>query len=143
MEPYMTGLISQEDLFLFQKIEKVVHEMPEVDLGVDQLGDRMLISCHMVSRALAHLFPEVEWKDGYFARFGQRHSWLKIKRSPNLTIDPYPVALVGGPIMVHGGFITTPWDKLYIEAKLADLGGLVFRKCVRTVEQAMLTVAVR
>ena len=143
MKPHMTDVVSQEDLFLFQKIESVVREMPEVDLGVDLQGEKVLVSCHMIARALAHLFSEVEWKDGYFARRGQRHSWLEVKRSYKLIIDPYPIALIGGPIMVYAGFITTPWCGLYIEAKLANLGGLAFRKYVRLVEKSMLSIAVR
>ena len=126
MKPHMTDVVSQEDLFLFQKIEMVVHEMPEVDLGVDLRGEKVLVSCHMIARALAHLF-----------------SWLEVKRGYSLIIDPYPVALVGGPIMVHAGFITTPWRTLYIEAKLANLGGLAFRKHVKLVEKSMLSIAVR
>ncbi|MDP4007288.1 MAG: hypothetical protein Q8P55_01690, partial [bacterium] len=72
----------------------------------------------------------------------QRHSWLVVKRNPNLLIDPYPIALLGGPIMVHTGYITTPWDYLYIEAKLSDLGGDVFKRHVILVKRAMRNVLI-
>ena len=137
MRPYMTDLVPAEDLLLFEKIEGQIQKMPEVDLGVNKEGRKVLVSCHMVARALARIFPEVAYKDGYFGRHGQRHSWLRVKRNPKLIIDPYPIALIGGPIMVHGGFITTPWDKLYIEAKLTELGGWEFRHHVKLVESAM------
>ena len=140
MRPYMVSMIPEQDLFLFQEIERVVQKMPDVDLGKDEEGMRILVSCHMVVRAITRLFPEVARKDGYFtknAKKGIRHSWLVIKRNPNLLIDPYPVALVGGPIMVHCGFFTVPWDSLYIAARLSDLGGSQFRRHVAQVTRAM------
>ena len=140
MKTLMETLVPQEYALLFQEIERVVKQMPEVDLGADEQGKKILVSCHMVARALTHIFPGVKWEDGYFVRRGQRHSWLRVEGDRTLIIDPYPIAVLGGPIMVYVGFLTTPWDKLYIKAKLSSLGGAAFRRHVDVVIQAMKSV---
>lgn len=137
MRLYMVSMIPGEDLLLFQRIERAVQEMPDIDLGKDKEGMPILVSCHMVARAIARIFPEVACEDGYFIKRGVRHSWLVIKRNPELLIDPYPVALVGGPIMVDRGFFMVPWGSLYIAARLSDLGDGQFRRHVTQVTQAM------
>jgi len=133
----MAGLIAKENIILFQKIKQAVEALPDIELGEDTQGRKTLVSCHMIVRGLARVFPGVDRHDGYFARFGQRHSWLTVRNDPRLVIDAYPVALLGGPIMVHCGFITTPWDRLYIRARLPDLGGQEFRKHVGLVTRVL------
>jgi len=137
MKPHMTTLVEEENLLLFQKIERAIQGLPDIELGKDTQEEEVLVSCHMIARALARVFPEVESHDGYFARRGQRHSWLTIRRDSRLIIDPYPIALLGGPIMVHGGYITTPWDRLYIKARLSNLGGVEFRRHVNLVTKVL------
>ncbi len=116
MKPFACSVILPEELQLFSKIEKIIQQMPEIDLGTDKEGKKILVSCHMIARGLAYFFP-VEWKDGYFGRAHQ-HSWLVTEMGR--IIDPYPVALVGGPILVDTQFLT-PWSSLYQEEPLPDL----------------------
>lgn len=138
MKPYMQSLIRTEDLRLFREIESLINDMPEVNLGVDATGKKVLVSSHMIAHALPNLFPRLKAQDGFFARRGQNHSWLTIRENRYLIIDPYPIALLGGPIMVHGGFATTPWNSLYIEARLEELENDTFERHVRLVTQAMV-----
>jgi len=137
VKPHMATLIAEEDLLLFQRIERVIQELPDIDLGGGVQGEKRLVSCHMIVRALASVFPEVVPHDGYFARRGQRHSWLTVRREPGLIIDPYPIGLLGGPIMVYGSYVTTPWSCLYMKARLSNLGGVEFRRHVTLVTKAL------
>jgi len=137
VNPHMASLIAEENIILFQKIKQVVEALPDIKLGKDTQGRKARVSCHMIARGLARIFPEVTRHDGYFVRLGQRHSWLTVRNDPGLIIDAYPVALLGGPIMVHCGLVTTPWDHLYIKARLPRLGGQEFRKHVSLVTRAL------
>jgi len=114
MTPYAeSSYFSPEELALFGKIKNLVQAMPDVDLGKDAKEKQILVSCHMVTRAIAKIFPELEVLDGQFGAWaGYDHSWLK--RGHRLIIDPYPWAAVGGPIMVCGDMIS-PWYRLYRE----------------------------
>ena len=136
MKPYMATVVAEEHLLVFQRIEQAMQKLPDIELESDTKG-KQLVSCHIIARALARIFPEVRYQDGYFARRGQRHSWLIVRDDPRLIIDPYPIALLGGPIMVHGGFVTTPWDELYIKTKLTNLGGAQFRTHVNQVTKIL------
>lgn len=114
MRHYARKLVAPKELVLFEKIKKVVQEMPEAELGVDEDGKKILLSCHMIARALAKFFP-VEVKDGHVQYPGLlacEHSWLLTKKGH--IIDPYPVGLLGGPILiVIKGF--SPWAPFYQE----------------------------
>ncbi|MEK7627874.1 MAG: hypothetical protein AAB421_00440 [Patescibacteria group bacterium] len=67
-------------------------------------------------------WPETfsEWRvaTGYFGRIGQEHSWLYRMHTPDhpaLALDMYPVASLGGPLVVDISSIGSPWNGLYIE----------------------------
>ncbi len=115
MKPYAFSEPSNNTLVLFNEIKKVFENLPEVDLGKDDKGEEILVSCHMIARALAKIFS-IKYKDGYFG--GCEHSWLIPE--PGIIIDPYPVATVGGPILVIVKYMT-PWRYLYKEALLKEL----------------------
>ena len=114
MTPYAeSSYFSPEDLALFEGVKKIFQAMPDVDLGKDEKGEQNLVSCHMVARAIAKIFPELKVVDGSFGAYGgYGHSWLK--RGHRVIIDPYPWATVGGPIMVCADMIS-PWYCLYQE----------------------------
>jgi len=113
-KPYAYWGLPKEDLELFSKIERIIQEMPEVDLGVDKEGKKVLVSCHILARALANVFP-IEYKHGYFVDRAHSHSWLVTKSG--MIIDPCPWAMVGGPILMDTRFII-PWSQLYKEVLL-------------------------
>lgn len=134
MKPYILSFVSPEDYELFLKIEGVVREMPEVDLGKDKRGEKISVSCHMITRALAHFFP-VEHRDGYFFKKHLQHSWLV--RGNYIIIDPYPILMVGAPIMVTNRLIMSPWRFLYKECLIPGLDAPPFLERVKKVIKTM------
>lgn len=100
MTPYVARYLTPEDLRLFEKIRQLVQELPDnLDLGIDDGGRQVVLSCHVLVRALANVLG-LQYVDGYFSsRYD--HSWL-LTPSGHI-IDPYPVAIWGGPFMIDGG----------------------------------------
>ncbi len=137
----MESLGASEEVALFRLIEHLMHEMPEVDLGVDRQGHKILVSCHMICRALAQLFPQLECQYGYFTRKGIEHSWLTLGR--DFIIDAYPFAMLGGPIMVDCRYFTTPWQSLYLPAgdRFSCLSDPDFQKHVERVIKTMRSLS--
>jgi hypothetical protein len=131
MKPYAYWGIPKEDLELFNKIKRIVQKIPEVDLGVDEEGKKILVSCHILARALANVFP-VKYKSGYFVNRAYSHSWLVTKSG--IIIDPYPWAMVGGPILIDTRFIT-PWSQLYQEINLSPPDDIDFLERVKKVTE--------
>lgn len=134
MKPYILSFVSPKDYELFLKIERVVQKMPELDLGKDEKREKISVSCHMITRALAYYFP-VEYRDGYFFKKHLQHSWLV--RGNYIIIDPYPVLMVGAPIMVTNRLVMSPWRFLYNEQLIPELNTLLFRKRVEKVIETM------
>jgi len=126
MIPYVMKDISEDDIVLFEKIKRVVEEIPDVDLG-----NKVLVSCHMITRALAKFFS-IEYKDGLFHK-GWQHSWLVTKN--DCIIDPYPWVTTSGPIMVYIGAILSPWRSLYIEKEIPELKNKSFLLNVERVKR--------
>ncbi len=115
MIPYTGNILPAEDIRLFEKIKRLITQLPNLDLGIDETGDKIILSCHILARALAKVFPQLTVKDGLFLNIFD-HSWL-ITRYGNF-IDPYPVGMYGGPILIEGSF-GSPARKLYVQKKLA------------------------
>lgn len=74
MRPYVSKFIPQENLELFEKIKMAVTAMPDIDLGKDEEGEEIILSCHILARAIAKLFS-LKFVDGYFHP-NYNHSWL-------------------------------------------------------------------
>lgn len=74
---------------------------PPVDIREDQLW-----SCHAVSRAIKYKWCLQGWTvvDGHFHM--SQHSWLE---HTDAILDTYPVASLGGPVLVDLSF----WRRLY------------------------------
>ena len=98
MTPYVRKFITDEEMALFEKVRLAVASMPDVDLGIDEKGEPVILSCHVLARAVAKVFS-LQYVDGYFYR-RYDHSWIETP-SGNI-IDIYPVAIIGGPIMMDG-----------------------------------------
>lgn len=113
MKPHACSRVSIEDQIMFFQIREVVNEMPEVDLGLDSEGQKKLVSCHMLARAIANFFL-VEVHDGYFFKAGYAHSWISAR---SILIDVYPIAVIGGPFLVDKSCFN-PWYNLYVDQKL-------------------------
>jgi hypothetical protein len=97
MTPYARKFVSDEEFELFLKIKDLVTKLPDLDLGLDGSRNKIDLSCHMFARAVADIFS-LEFVDGYFT-IGFQHSWVL---TPNgHVIDVYPVAMLGGPILME------------------------------------------
>jgi hypothetical protein len=97
MTPYVRQFVSDEDAQLLEKIRNVFCRLPDIDLGVDEEKRKIVLSCHILARAVSKVFS-LRFVDGYF-KPNFEHSWVL---SPNEhIIDVYPVAILGGPILVY------------------------------------------
>ena len=93
-----SDLVTQDELDLLSKVRKAVEKLPDIeDLGVDHRGEKVILSCHILARAVGKIFG-LKIVDGFFYPTFS-HSWLVTKRGN--VIDVYPVGIVGGPIFVH------------------------------------------
>jgi hypothetical protein len=99
--PYAATRVPARDLEVFEDVRRKVRRLPDLDLGRDEKGEILELSCHMLARAIALIHPVLEIRDGYYT-FHFEHSWLV---TPDFNIvDVYPVGIVGGPVLVHHGF---------------------------------------
>lgn len=129
--PYVNRYIPTEEISLFEKIKKVVTELPDLDLGTNDKGESVVLSCHILGRALAKVF-NIQYRDGYFYP-NYCHTWLLTPTKH--IIDPYPVAIIDGPILIDGQAFS-PSRLIYIakSAKSISRGSfssLWFRRAVR------------
>lgn len=120
MIPYVMSKVPKEDLKIFREIRLVVEDLPDVEFGNGPDGEPIVISCHILARALAEYFP-VKVKDGYILGHWWKHSWLETKGG--FIIDPYPVALLGGPILV--AVKSSPWRSFYKESPEGSFPDLI------------------
>ncbi len=142
MTPYVVRLIPQSDITLFENIRDAVHRLPDIDLGTDEAGKKVELSCHMLARAVGKVFP-VSCIDGYFYPHYQ-HSWI---RTVNWNIiDVYPVGILGGPILVDGNIIYAPGKFLYLRKNTTQISQgrfskASFRRAVREIMRILADVA--
>lgn len=93
-------LMSQAEKELLCRIKQMMDHFPDdEDYGKDDTDKPIVLSCHIVVRAVAQaLGGQIEVVDGhYFPCFD--HSWLRTEQGN--VIDVYPVGTVGGPIFVN------------------------------------------
>lgn len=99
MKPHVLSLLPREEVILFRKIEYLIGLLPEdLDLGQDERGKKVILSCHILAHALALVCNGVKAEDGYFYPQCQ-HSWLTTVSGH--VIDVYPVGILGGPLLLE------------------------------------------
>jgi hypothetical protein len=97
MKPYAAHLAPPEDLEALTQIRDLMEKLPEWGIPhKDDPHDHALVSCHTLARAFASAMTDLTVVDGHV--LGHEHSWLMTK-SGNV-IDVYPVATVGGPLLI-------------------------------------------
>ena len=100
MRPYSYDLVHPYDRSIFDKIclttKKLPEDETELGLGENDEKEPVILSCHILSRAISRVFS-LKFKDGYFC-FHWEHSWVISPHSH--IIDVYPVATLGGPVMI-------------------------------------------
>lgn len=99
MRPHAYDLLLPDERKIFEEVLKSVLFLPdEIELGEDENKKPIILSCHILARAVSKVFS-LKLEDGYFC-YHWEHSWV---RTPKLNvIDVYPVAILGGPILVMG-----------------------------------------
>lgn len=128
MTPYAAEQIKKSDIELFRKIREAVQQLPDLDLGEWDDGEKVVLSCHMLARAISKVFG-IAYCDGYFHPYMQ-HSW-NITPHKNI-IDAYPIAIIGGPILMDGYYRNS--SIYYTPAKFRcfrKYSDPVFRRSVR------------
>ena len=98
MTPHVRKFIPDEEIMIFERIRNAVAVMPDIEFGNDEENQPIVLSCHMLARAVGAVFS-LQYIDGYFYP-RHDHSWLITPRR-NI-IDVYPVATLGGPTMIDG-----------------------------------------
>lgn len=115
MVPYCIkcGLISNEHLSLWRVVVNEVNRMQERPPTSPGL------TCHDVCERLLlvkYLGDSVRHVRGYFGRRGVAHSWLEVREANRrVIIDPYPVAVASGPLLIDTLGLLNPWGALYVE----------------------------
>jgi hypothetical protein len=132
MTPYLALKIPNEYLHLHDAINRVIARLPDLDLGRDEKGDKIVLSCHMLARAIGKVF-RLKVVDGHFAgRFA--HSWL-MTDDLMWIIDLYPVGIMPLPLIVDAGGAFTPGHILYKKrrkfCKLLSFSSIEFRRSVK------------
>lgn len=124
MRPAMIPEFPPEEVDLFWRIWISVIRMrnsaDRLDLGLDNEGKKVELSCHILARAAENIFfPDVKCVDGCFAG-GYKHSWLMT--ASDHIIDVYPVGTIGGPQMKDAQR-RSPWVHLYREMSARECEG--------------------
>ncbi len=146
MTPYVTKCLPKEDIFLFSRIERAVQRLPDIDLGEDEDGRKILLSCHILARAVARVF-KVRTEDGFLVggRCRSEHAWV-VTKTGNI-IDVYPVAVLGGPLLIDNRESVSPMQFLYsispgMQEKYRDFFSREsFQRSVRTITKALRSAA--
>lgn len=139
MKPYVLSQIPEGELVLFKKVCHTVDLFPDNVLLTDQHGKKMVLSCHILARAVGKAF-RLECQDGYFHPFYE-HSWLVT--STGNVIDVYPVGILGGPILVHQNHnFTSPVKHLYEPSIdfMEKLTGKNFLDAVKIVQDIIASI---
>ena len=101
MKPRVLFRLPQDDVDIFFKIRKVVENFPDRGFASGKMGEPMPLSCHLLARAIGKIFG-LKYVDGHSFP-GYQHTWL-VTSSGNI-IDVYPVATLGGPIILDGNCV--------------------------------------
>ena len=146
MIPYASKYFPPEDLAVFNEIQRAVKSLPDdLKLGVDEDKKPVVLSCHMLARAVGKVF-DLEIRDGsYIGPFD--HSWLMTPSKWHI-IDVYPVGMLGGPIAVDAKDQLSPGQRLYITKSTNWISGgrfskPSFRRSVYRLTQLLVAASVR
>ncbi len=107
MLPRALQFIPSQDLDLFNILKKIISALPDVTFGKRPDNTDIPISCHLLTRALAFIFPTLEVCDGIIDP-DYPHSWLMTESGR--IIDPYLIGAVGGPIIFDNELV---WRNFY------------------------------
>ena len=137
MTPYVQRYIPENEVILFEEISRRIHALPDLDLGKDEDGRLVILSCHMLARAVARVF-RLNYCDGYFYQT-YRHSWVQTPTGH--IIDVYPVAMLGGPVL-YDGLSGSPARALYTNTSAMAISNgkfntKSFRRSIERIRRAL------
>lgn len=140
MTPWVSEYVPKQDVNIFRQIRSEVEALPDLHYERDEGGNQILLSCHILCRALARIHPaEVSVVDGYF-RVGLSHSWL-ITRN-NSIIDPYVPGAIGVLILpAPRREYHDVWYSMYTKSNLMEMHEVFsswsFDRAVTQTEEAL------
>lgn len=137
--PYVEGHIPQNWLVLFLKLKEMLNKLPEINLGKDKKGVQIVLSCHILCRAIARVVKDVSVVDGtYGLRWS--HSWL-VTKDRQWVIDAYPPGMMDAPILIDASFALAPGKILYkeepVRAKKINFTAKSFKRAVTMVAREL------
>lgn len=127
-------IVTTDELHLIKRLRVIMERIPDIKVDKDENGKQQEVSCHMITRVIKGIYPDLRVIDGYFYP-NYCHSWL-ITPQGNI-IDVYPVAGASGPILIAGGE-GSPIHFLYKEKRLTyhSFNQKWFRNAVRKLTKA-------
>ena len=119
------------------RLSRALARFPDdLDLGTNDDGEKIIVSCHMLARAVATIVkqPRMAVVDGLFGT--GYHSWLLFEDYVDWLLDVYPIAVWPGPLLVSWRF--SVWRKAYLPGRDFKLREPpeAFERCVRLVTEA-------
>lgn len=137
MKPYVLSQVPSGDIELFRRIQRAVNDFPDINLGVNESGETIILSCHILGRAIGKVFG-LKYVDGFFYP-NYQHTWL-LTANGNI-IDVYPVGILGGPFLLKGSDRYTYSPARWLYKKKRILRGKSktpsFRRAVRIAVSAV------
>jgi len=137
MTPHILRNINPADAKLFEQIRVSVCVLPDVDLGKNEGEKKIILSCHILARAVGRVFG-LNVKDGSYG-VAFNHSWNELPESGHI-VDTYPVGVLGGPILIDR-IVRMGVQNLYVEDPPeasrnfgCDFKALSFLRAVKIVE---------
>jgi len=145
MTPYCSKHLTPPAAASFNTVSRLMAALPDLDLGLTPDGQPIVLSCHMVARALAKA-AGLKYVDGHYGKV-YAHSWL-LSPDGKWIIDPYPVGTIGGPVLVDlasgpyapGRWLYNPSRKL---GKELPFSSAPFRRSVRRLVRALRKIESR
>lgn len=117
MKPYVLSLLHPEDVRIWREVSACVNALPD-DIPSLRAGEMITLSCHVLARAVANVFS-LRVVDGWYYSPGYEHSWV-VTWHGNI-IDVYPIATMGGPLLLSGDQYSAPARRLYNQLQGKEL----------------------
>lgn len=139
MIPYAVryGDVLEEEVVLCDTVRGWLSKLPDAGPFIDERGIEQLVSCHMLTRAVKRLLPDLRVVDGFYYP-SYEHSWLLTPKGNIL--DVYPVAGASGPLLLMGEY-PSPAHFLYRPARLrVRYGERWFRQAVNQIAAELRAV---
>jgi hypothetical protein len=120
MHYWLEDQLPAVEVGLLGTIREIVRDLPILELGNDDEGNPIILSCHLLARSIGSVFS-LNYADGFWLHSYQ-HSW--VYSSLGNIIDVYPVGILGGPLLVDNQHFFSPGRRLYHERNIGEAIGV-------------------